>query len=313
MRLWEMLRYRDVDNTLKVRVQASHRTLLLFANWIYSGKVTFLVFGGASEIDAVIACWHKSSFFTATCEQAMENARQGESDFCTRLNYLAKTKGGDVCPQNRNYHQGTPQCHIEWLIDLCTFAVRYDISLLYEDALHALSVAIRVSNELPGWKLVNKTYNEVSESSPLCLFLLKLYAGNWSPSLATDLSSRNDFQLHHRFESNLMCELSLAIEDAQKALEKTEETRGKEREQLERTNDKQFVDHIFQKCQLEWRVADLQAELVGARVKIRELEQEKSVGGGITSLREHDDGEDLLTGLLRTSSFFSKASSEILD
>ncbi|KAE9990988.1 Phosphomannomutase [Venturia inaequalis] len=162
--LWKMLRDNYLDDELVFRVEASEKTLLMFVNWIYSGEIRFLEFGGTPKPSLSLSCWHRSSIFVTACGAAMRMAKMGKSDLYANLDYQADMEYYDSC--SRIHHQGTPQCHMEWLIELHLFAVKYDIDLLCEDALHALSIAVSVSNELPGWALVDKAYNNQNVINP---------------------------------------------------------------------------------------------------------------------------------------------------
>lgn len=297
-----MSRNNYLDDELVLRVEASEKTLLMFVNWIYSGEIRFLEFGGTPKPSLSLSCWHRSSIFVTACEGAMHMAKMGKSDLYAN-HYQADMKYYDSFSLIN--HQGTPQCHMEWLIELHLFAVKYDIDLLCEDALHALSIAVSVSNELPGWALVDKAYNKLKESSPLCQFLLKIYTTNWSYTLATDLSSRKDPRIHHAFSNSLICDLSLTLEGNKRA-------HAQERETLEMSNNMQFLGHALETCELKKQLADTQAELANLHAKIAAREQEKCEGAGIESPRGHEDGEGILTRLLRTSSLSSIASSKTM-
>lgn len=268
-------------------------------NWIYCGEIKVLESAGTPKTKLKNDCWHESSIFTNACEKAMEAAKEGGSAYLARLDYQNNTR--NICKCLRKHPQETPQCHMQWLINLYYFAVTEDIALLKEDTLHALSVAVQVSNELPGWKLVNSAYNGVLESSRLCRFLVKLYTANWSYSLAADLSRRKDLQIHHKFANTLMCDLSLTLEGTEK-----------QRERLRKENRTSFLNSLTMTSQLESQLSASQAHLADARAKIKALEQEKSMGIGNKRVLVQDDEYNVSSKRRRTSSNASASSSRTL-
>lgn len=267
-------------------------------HWIYCGEIKFLKSGGTLKTKLKNDCWHQSSIFTGACQQAMDAAKDGKLANLARLAYQDNTKKGCKCLQK---HPGTPQDHMLWLVNLYLFAMTQNITRLKEDTLHALSVAVQVSNELPGWNLVNRAYNEVPESSRLCRFLVGLYTANWSYSLAADLSHRKDLHIHHRFAKTLMCYFSLTLKATEMRLEL-----------LERENRTSFLNDLTKTSQLESQLSASQAHLADARAQIKALEQEKRTLVGSKRALEEDDECNGSSKRLRTSSGASASSSQTL-
>lgn len=199
--------------------------------------------------------------------------------------------------------EGPAQCHMDWLVDLYTFAHTYDIHNLKIDTLQALEIVLQVGEELPNYKILNKAFSvNRYPGSLLSKYLKDLYDINWSPAIATNLTAAKNESLHSEVVDilvrNLMEDLETSQLERENLSQQTQRDKQLTKELAEARKALAEANARVAKQEPTQRVKEDQAQLVNGEKA--ELEKENVFNRSQKRAR-NDDGEmvpkDKATGI----------------
>ncbi|KAE9974378.1 hypothetical protein EG328_003893 [Venturia inaequalis] len=290
-----------VSYSKTLSVAASPRTLLLFSNWIYTGKISLSTHEEhCSAYSPAAKCLLHSHKFEAYCNAAIEDDTLTPC-MAKKWGDRAKILSKCTVPALIQYRCPT-QSHMDWLVDLYIFASTYNISPLRHDTLHALAVVTEIGGELPNHRILNKAFS-ANSTSQLSKYLKDVYDLNWSPTIATNFKAEKNEQLHSEvveiFLRNLVEDLETSQMEKETLSQRMNATKAKQdkrnREIIEELADSGRV--LTQANAQATQIAETEKALADAKARIAELEKENTFYQGQKRARE--DGDMVPEGSVR--------------
>lgn len=234
-----------------ISVEADGRTLHMFSNWVYSGRIRFIVHDGIDQCPNPKVCTLHSDIFESYCDVALDTAQNDRHGdlliYCCRK-YNDQLKSLLKCPTRYSkLYIDAAQYHMDQLVELFCFAAKYQINDLQDDTIQALAVAIKVSGHLPNFNIIEKEFSGQPFPRLLCKFLGEVYAMNWPDATDTRLQEEEARKLHPRFVSEIMRTLADDLEETKLqaqllAIEKDSRRKGLQRKRQRQESNWQIPE-----------------------------------------------------------------------